>query len=128
MGSGPPLFPTNLRQQVRQSDNGPHECVCVREREGGRGVICWPKQTTHSLCICARAPTKRTIKTGCLSREKMIAWYLSEIKSRVRKSCAHRRYLRPQIKNQEREGERERERKRERKRACNTHHHPASHI
>lgn len=21
------LFPTNLRQQVRQSDNGPHECV-----------------------------------------------------------------------------------------------------
>lgn len=27
LGSGPPLFPTNLRQQVRQSDNGPLECV-----------------------------------------------------------------------------------------------------
>lgn len=66
-----------------------------------------------SVCICDQKNNKNW---WFLSREKMIARQ-QERKSRVRKSCAHRRFLRPQIKPQKkRERERRRERERKRKR------------
>lgn len=66
-----------------------------------------------SLHLRARSDQKNN-KSGCLSREKMITRQ-QERKFRVWKSCASRRYLRPQNqKPSERERERDREKERER--------------